>query len=69
MPGETAKRPMEDEDTVVGFQGHITHQNDESPEQVPDDRNRRQTGLGRTSDHSGTTDGRSGKKDNRGNWK
>lgn len=69
MPGEQVRRQQNDEDTAVGFLGHMTRQADQGPEQLPDDRNRQQRGPERTPNQPDQQDQRKEKKRNRGNRK
>ena len=62
MPGDTMNRHQQDEDTAIGFQGHITNQSEEMPEQVPHDSDRRRLGSDRTPNRPGKRDERKGKK-------
>lgn len=48
MSGEAIKRPRVDEDTDMGFLGHMTNQMADEPEQDLDDQKRRETGLERS---------------------
>lgn len=47
MSREATTRQAQDEDTQA-FLGHMTNQVNDEPEQVPDDRNRRQSGPERS---------------------
>jgi len=69
MPGEAVKRQQQDEDTEIGFHGHMTNQANDESEQRPDDPNRRQHALERTPDHPDKQDYRKEKKRNRGDRK
>jgi hypothetical protein len=48
MSGEAIKRPRMDEDTDMGFLGHMTNQTADEPERDLDDRERRETGPERS---------------------
>jgi len=67
MSGAGVRRRPSDEDTAVGFLGHMTHQAAEGPEHVPDDRNRQQRGPERTPNQSDKEDQPKEEKGNRGN--
>lgn len=67
MSGEAVRRQQSDEDTAVGFLGHMTHQAGDGPEQVPDDRNRQPRGPERTPIQPDKQDQSKEKKRNRGN--
>jgi hypothetical protein len=69
MSGDAVRRQQSDEDTAVGFLGHMTHQANEGPEQVPDDRNRQQRGPERNPSQPDKQDQHKDKKRNRGNRK
>lgn len=69
MPGEAVRRERLDEDTAVGFLGHMTPQADDGPEQLPDDRGGQQRGPQQTPSQPEKQDRRKDKKHNRGNRK
>ena len=69
MSGEAVKRQQIDEDTFIGFLGHMTPQAGDGTEQVPDDRNRQQRGPERTPNQPDRQDQRREKKPNRNNRK
>jgi hypothetical protein len=69
MPDEAVRRQQSDEDTAVGFLGHMKPQADDAPEQIPDDRNRKQGGPEQSPSQSNKHDRRKDKKHNRGNRK
>jgi hypothetical protein len=62
MPGEAVRRPQQDEDTAIGFQGHITYQANDGPEQNPEDDMLGLFDPEQTPGHSGKREERSGKK-------
>jgi hypothetical protein len=64
MPGEAVKRPQQDEDTAIGFLGHITYQADDGPEQNPEDDMLGLFDPEQTPRHSGKREERKGKKPN-----
>ena len=69
MPGEAVRRQPSDEDTAIGFLGHVTPQADDGPEQLPDDHFRQQRGPERSPNQPDKQDRRRENKRNRGNRK
>jgi hypothetical protein len=64
MSGAEATRQRQDEDTQVGYYGHITNQALDRPEQASDDRKRQQPGPERSPDQE-NPDQHKGKKRDR----
>jgi len=62
MPGEGVRTPRQDEDTAIGFQGHITYQADDGPERKSEDVMRGHSEPEQTPRHSSTGEERNGKK-------
>jgi hypothetical protein len=65
MPGEAVKRQREDEDTQVGFEGHMTTQVDEQSVENPENSNGRRPGPERTPNQPNGQKRHQGKKSNR----
>jgi hypothetical protein len=65
MPGEAVKRQREDEDTQVGFEGHMTTQVNEEAEESPENSNGRRPGPERTPSQPNGQKRHQGKKSNR----
>ena len=65
MPSEARQRQRQDEDTDLGFVGHMTNQSGDQTEQQPDDRKRRETGPEKSPKQPGGQEQRREKQGNR----